>query len=209
MAKLVLMRHGQSYTNAKAHRSAPNEANFLTQKGLHDTIQAGIDFQQHGIVFDYACCSTYPRTFLTAATFLSGANHPPIELHQFHDFRERQYGFTKYVPSSTLKEMYGGGVIQGWDDHLDTVPGDPALGETQQQVYDRASALFDQLIVPYLEEDKNVLCVNHFYVMRALMSHIAVGSAVKMPFLDAKNSMPVIYEYVNGVFVGAEDEQEA
>jgi 2,3-bisphosphoglycerate-dependent phosphoglycerate mutase len=201
MAKLVLCRHGQSYTNAKAHKAAPNEANFLTVKGFQDTLQAGMDFAQHGIVFDYACCSTYPRTFLTATAFLSGANHPPIALEQYADFRERQYGFTEYVPSSVLKEMYGGGVIQGWDDELDTVPGDPATGETQQQVYDRVVPLFESLIVPKLQEGQNVFCVNHFYVMRALMSHIQVGSAALMPKLDAKNSQPVVFDYVDGKFV--------
>jgi bisphosphoglycerate-dependent phosphoglycerate mutase len=203
MAKLVLMRHGQSYTNAKAHRAAPNEANFLTVKGFQDTLQAGVEFQAQNIHFDYACCSTFPRTFLTAATFLSGANHPPIALEQYEAFTERKYGFTEYVPSSVLKEMYGGGVIQGWDDELDTVPGDPTIGETQQQVYDRAVPLFESLIVPKLQEGKNVLCVNHFYVMRALMSHVQVGSAALMPKLDAKNSQPFVFDYVNGKFLAA------
>lgn len=201
MAKLVLIRHGQSYTNAKAHRAAPNDANFLTVKGVQDTLQAGADFAAQQIVFDYACCSTFPRTFLTGATFLSGAGHPPIALEQFEAFTERKYGFTEYVPSSVLKEMYGGGVIKDWDDRLDTVPGEPSLGETQQQVYDRCVPLFESLIVPKLQEGKNVFCVNHFYVMRALMSHIKVGSAELMPVLDAKNSQPFVFEYIDGKFV--------
>jgi broad specificity phosphatase PhoE len=201
MAKLTLLRHGQSYTNAKAHRSAPNDQNFLTVKGFKDTLAAGEEFQAHDITFDYACCSTYPRTFLTATAFLSGAGHPPIAIEQFFDFRERAYGFTEYVPSSVLKEMYGGGVIQGWDDHLDTVPGDPTLGETQQAVYDRVVKLFDELIVPKLVLGQNVLCVNHFYVMRALISHIKCGSAALMPVTDAKNSVPFVFDYVDGKFV--------
>jgi 2,3-bisphosphoglycerate-dependent phosphoglycerate mutase len=201
MAKLTLLRHGQSYTNSKAHKTAANDQNFLTPKGFHDTLKAGEQFAQHNIVFDYACCSTYPRTYLTATAFLSGAGHPPIAVDTYADFRERQYGFTEYVPSSTLKEMYGGGVIQGWDDFLDTVPGDPAIGETQQQVYDRAVPLFESLIVPKLELGENVLCVNHFYVMRALISHIQVGSAANMPVLDAPNSVPFVFDYVDGKFV--------
>jgi len=200
MAKLVLMRHGQSYTNSKAHRAAPNDTNFLTVKGFQDTLQAGIDFTEHDIKFDYACCTIYPRTFLTATAFLSGAGHPPIALEQFEALVDRKYGFTEYVPSSVLKEMYGGGVIKDWDDRLDTVPGDPSLGETQQQVYDRVVPLLESLIVPKLQSGQNVLCVNHFYVMRALMSHIKVGSAELMPVLDAKNSVPFVFDYVDGKF---------
>jgi 2,3-bisphosphoglycerate-dependent phosphoglycerate mutase len=200
MAKLTLLRHGESYTNAKAHRSSPNEANFLTVKGFQDTLQAGIEFKEHDIVFDYACCTTYPRTFLTATAFLSGASHPPIALEQFESLVERKYGFTEYVPSSVLIEMYGGGVIQGWDDELDTVPGDPALGETQQQVYDRVVPVFENVILPKLQSGQNVLCVNHFYVMRALMSHIKVGSAELMPVLKAKNSVPFVFDYIDGKF---------
>jgi 2,3-bisphosphoglycerate-dependent phosphoglycerate mutase len=198
MAKLVILRHGQSYTNSKAHKAAPNETNFLTPKGFQDTLTAGQEFSAlYGhIKFDFACCSTYPRTYLTAAAFLSGANHPPIEVLTYADLRERQYGFTEYVPTATLKEMYGGGVIQGWDDHLDTVPGDPAIGETQQQVYDRVIPFFNSVILPKLAAGQNVLCVNHFYVMRALLSHIEVGSAAKMPELDAKNSVPHIFQYI-------------
>jgi bisphosphoglycerate-dependent phosphoglycerate mutase len=201
MAKLVLLRHGQSYTNAKAHKSAANEQNFLTVKGFQDTIQAGVDFAEHDIKFDYACCTIYPRTFLTATAFLSGAGHPPIALEQHADLVERKYGFTEYVPTSVLKEMYGGGVIKDWDDRLDTVPGDPALGETQQAVYDRVVKLFDELIVPKLVLGQNVLCVNHFYVMRALISHIKCGSAALMPVTDAKNSVPFVFDYVDGKFV--------
>ena len=203
MAKLLLIRHGQSYTNSKAHKTAANDQNFLTPKGFMDTLQAGIEFAEHGVSFDYACCSTYPRTFLTASAFLSGAGHKPITVEEHADFRERAYGFTEYMPTSILEEMYGGEVIQGWDDHLDTVPGDPTIGETQQQVYDRVIPLFESLILPKLEDNQNVLCVNHFYVMRALLSHIQVGSAAMMPNLKAKNSQPFMFDYVNGKFLAS------
>lgn len=196
MAKLTLLRHGISYTNSKLHKTAKNEANFLTVNGFKGALESGEEFKQEGIKFDYACCSTYPRTFLTAAAFLSGAEHAPIEVEQFPEIVERQYGFKEYMPTSVLEQMYGGEEIQGWDDLLDTCPGDPSIGETQQQVYDRVVEFFNTKIIPRLAQGQNVLMVTHFYVMRALISHIDHGSAAGMPNIHVSNADPVTYDFL-------------
>lgn len=187
MAILTLMRHGRSYTNAKKHKTANNDQNFLTVEGIQATIKAGQEFNSD-IAFDKVFCSTFPRTFLTATTFLSAMEHAPVSIHQFDDIVERKYGFTEYMPTTVLEEMYSGEEIDGWDDYLDTVPGDPAIGETQQQVYDRVINWWDTVLVPQLQAGNNVLVVSHFYVMKAMLSHINRGDATEMPSLHINNS---------------------
>lgn len=201
MAQLVLMRHGRSYTNAKKHKTANNDQNFLTVEGIQATIKAGQEFDS-GVTFDRVFSSTYPRTFLTATTFLSAMEHPPIAIKQYDDIIERKYGFTEYMPTALLEEMYSGEEIEGWDDHLDTVPGDPALGETQQQVYDRVVNWWDIYVMPELKFGRNVLIVSHYYVMKAMLSHINRGDATEMPAIDVRNSEPVIFTFDGDKFSG-------
>ena len=201
MAKLILMRHARSYTNAKKHKTANNDQNFLTVEGIQATIKAGQEFDS-SITFDRVFSSTYPRTFLTATTFLSAMDHPPITVKQYDDIIERKYGFTEYMPTKVLEEMYSGEEIQGWDDHLDTVPGDPALGETQQQVYDRVINWWEIYLMPELKFGRNVLVVSHYYVMKAMLSHINCSNASHMPTIDVRNSEPVVFTFDGEKFHG-------
>jgi 2,3-bisphosphoglycerate-dependent phosphoglycerate mutase len=200
MAFLTLSRHGQSYTNAKLIKSVSNYANLLTPKGITDSINAGIDFRKNEIDFDHAFCSTYPRTFITLSSMLSGMGNKPVEIQEIEALIERHYGFTEYMPSDTLNAMYGGGVVAGWDDYLDTIPGDPTLGESQRQVYDRVIPFVEDTILPLLEEGQNVICVNHFYVMRALLSWIDTKSPELMPQIPVSNSQLYTFHYSDRKF---------
>lgn len=193
MSTLVLLRHGQSYTNA-GRKMSGNQHNLLTSHGIERTLEEArkfrVEFPDHH--FDHALFSPFPRAIQTGLNFLSGVYNKNVDYEIVDDLKEREYGFNEYVSYAALYERYTKEVVTTWDDDLDAAPPTNG-GESQRAVYQRAVAAFERLALPRLVDGQNVLIVSHFYTIRALRSFIEYQSPENMLEFEPENSVPVRY----------------
>jgi 2,3-bisphosphoglycerate-dependent phosphoglycerate mutase len=194
MAKLVLLRHGQSYTN-EGREVAKEQQNLLSRAGVQQSLDNTIAFRKANpdLHFDLALMSPYQRALQTGLNFLSMSDSKPVDIIVDHRLCERSYGFENFINIKQLIRDYGADEVASWDSDLYSRPSRD--GETQLNVYERVMASFRDNIRPALDEGKNVIVVAHFYVLKALQSSLEHNGPSKMPEFDPKNCTPYIYDY--------------
>lgn len=189
MNNLILLRHGISYTNEG--RAVDNEQQILlTTSGVMGTLAAATKFREENpeLHFDHAFFSPYQRAVQTGLNFLSIAENKPINLTYVDDFRERSYGFTNFIGIRDLIDQYGDAVVNSWDDQIDTRP--HPLGESQAEVYERVISQYQNQVVPRLLSGEKVLLVAHYYVIKALHSHLLGNGPEGMVDIKPRNAVP-------------------
>lgn len=197
MSKLIFLRHGISYTNEGRYVDKEQQ-NLLSRTGIHQALMNAEEFRvaNPDLHFDHAFISTYQRAIQTGLNFLSTFENKPIDVEYVHDIRERGYGFERFIGIKELIQEHGKHVVDSWDLELDKRPHPD--GESLQEVYDRTVGVFNEHVTPRLASGENVLIVAHYFVLKALMSHVAIGNATLMPMFSPRNCTPYMYEYLDG-----------
>lgn len=192
MINLVLLRHGQSMTNAGLHVDN-DEQNILTMKGIHDTLRHAGNFRTlfPNLQFDRVFVSPMYRAKQTALNFLTAIENKAIDITVLDDLRERTYGFTSFLKIEDLIKQFGQAEVDSWELDLNATPG--VTGESIQMMYDRVIPAYEQHVLPSLGNDQNVLVVSHYYTMKCLQSHIQFGNIKMAPLFEPKNCLPVPY----------------
>jgi 2,3-bisphosphoglycerate-dependent phosphoglycerate mutase len=196
MAKLVLLRHGISYTNEG--RSVDKEQqNLLSRAGVQQSLMNAEKFraEQPELHFDQAFISSYQRALQTGLNFLTMFENKPIDIHIDARLRERTYGFDNFINIKQLIRDYGQEAVDSWDSDLYTKPS--RNGETQIDVYARVMDHFDEKVVPALQSGQNVILVAHFYVLKALKSYLHTNGPANMASFDPRNCTPYLYHCEN------------
>lgn len=191
---LILMRHGQSYTNSG--RNIDNEhQNILTEKGILDTMRNARAFRKAfpDMHFDHAFCSPLPRAKQTNLNFLSVLDNNAISVEYVDDFVERSLGFDSYLKIEDMLRIYGQEAVDSWETDPEAIPAD-GKGESLRAVYDRVVRAYELLVVPRLQAGETVLITAHYYVLKVLQSHLEYGDCSKVQIFDPRNSQPVAYE---------------
>lgn len=190
--KLVLLRHGVSYSNSGKYTPVQNQ-NLLSESGVQGVIQSSKLFKEEhpDLHFSHVFSSTYVRAMQTAMNFLSIKENHPVDIQFDSRIVERDYGFTNFIGYHDLIAKRGKEEVESWDNEFDKAPSEH--GETQIQVYNRTMEFFEDKVRPVMG-DGDILIVAHFYILRALQSHIACGSWTKMNDFLPKNCQPVVYD---------------
>lgn len=193
MAKLVLLRHGQSYTN-EGRPVDKEQQNLLSRTGVQQSLMNAEQFRVDNpdLHFDVAYMSPYKRALQTGLNFLTYFENRPIDINVENDIRERSYGFENFINIKQLIRDHGQEAVNSWDADLYTRPSEQ--GETQMDVYERVIGVYDRQIWPKLMEGKNILLVAHFYVLKAMLSHLNDQGAGAMPTYHPENCTPYMFD---------------
>lgn len=186
MAKLILVRHGESQWNKK-HIFTGWVDITLTRKGIDETQELAKKIKE--IKFDVMFTSCLERARATlmliaseqdkTATFIhSGdkyeikvdkkSNHK-IPVYSYVDLNERYYGLLQGMKKDDAREKFGEEQVYLWRRSFKEKPPE---GESLEDVCCRVSNFFEKEVKLFLDEGKNVLISAHGNSLRALVKYI-------------------------------------
>lgn len=177
MAKLILVRHGESTWNAIGAWTGLTD---ISLDGKGKEVARKDAEKLKGISIDIAYTSKLLRAKQTLDEIKSvlGIDVPTFENEALN---ERDYGDFTGKNKWEIKEAYGEEKFEkwrrGWDEPIPN-------GETLRDVYDRVIPYYEAEILPKLKEDKNVLIVAHGNSLRALTKYLGNISDEDVPNLE-------------------------
>lgn len=187
MAKLILVRHGQSTYNEKGLWAGFIDCP-LTDLGREEARAAGEALKD--VHIDTVFVSDLLRaqqTWEEMAKVLGCKDIKPIIAPEI---KERNYGDLAGKNKWEMKEQYGEEQWmkwrRGWNDD---VPG----GETLEDVYNRVVPYYQQTILPLLKEGKTVLLSAHGNSLRALVKYLDDISDEDIPKLEIATGGIYVY----------------
>lgn len=189
---IVLMRHGESLTNAEIPGIKTDHVNFLTSTGVDQCRAAGIKMSKNGFKPHKVFCSPLPRAqmsmMLALGSIAESDGHAPEEIEFVEDLKEMLFhGDGIHRTEAEMKSTYG-------DNHLDKVwkdvdhPATPG-GETQRDVYKRVSKVMEETIMPVASHSE-VLVVCHYFIIKAAKAWLDGEGAEAMPDYTPINGHP-------------------
>lgn len=222
MARLIMMRHGESVWNAKNQFTGWVDVP-LSRKGVEEALEGGRMISEMPI--DVVYVSTLNRAQTTAVLALSEhkSGRTPIFKHsegtRLEDWgkiyneaalegqipvfiawqlNERYYGELQGLNKQETRNKYGDEQVLIWRRSFD-VP--PPNGESLKMTAERTIPFFKEVIVPNLEEGKNVFISAHGNSLRSIVMELDQLSPDEVVKLEIATGAPISYNYENGHFV--------
>jgi 2,3-bisphosphoglycerate-dependent phosphoglycerate mutase len=187
MAKLVLVRHGQSLWNLEDRFTGWVDVP-LTDKGRDEARRAGKTLKD--IRFDVAYTSVLWRAQETLDIILEVlAQQPPVIRDQA--LNERHYGDLQGLNKKKTAERYGADQVKLWRRSYDTPPPN---GEALKNTAERTLPFFDRAILGDLQLGKNVLVVAHGNSNRSIVMKLDQLSKEQVIELELATGVPLVYE---------------
>lgn len=218
MAKLVLIRHGQSVWNLKNVFTGWVDVP-LSPNGINEAIEAGKELAN--ITFDVIYTSVQIRSIETAMIALAQNKNDktPVVIHSegrmkdwttiyseamladvipvYHDWHlnERYYGELQGKNKAETVLEYGDEQVHQWRRSYN-VP--PPNGECLQDTAERTIPFFKEQIIPLLEQGKNVLISAHGNSLRSIVMYVEKLTKEEVLNLEIPTGKPLYYEMENG-----------
>jgi len=218
MAKLILIRHGESVWNKKNVFTGWVDVP-LSSNGVKEAIKAGE--QLSGMNFDIVFTSVQIRAIETAMLILARnkSDKTPVIIHNegkmkewaaiysketenalipvYSDWHlnERYYGELQGKNKAETAREYGDEQVHQWRRSYD-VP--PPNGECLRDTAGRTIPYFRDVIMPHLQDGKNVLVSAHGNSLRSIVMHIENLTREGVLQLEIPTGLPLFYEMING-----------
>ncbi len=219
MAKLILMRHGQSAWNEKNLFTGWVDIP-LSEKGVQESIEGGKKIRS--IPIDLIYTSTLVRSHMTLAlamlqhesgkipVFQHAGQGKLDEWSQIHsesakaatlpvfmawELNERMYGELQGKNKAEMAEEFGAEQVQIWRRSFDTPPPE---GESLAMTAKRTLPYFKKEILPALENGQNVFVCAHGNSLRSIVMHLDSLSKEEVLKLELPTGESIIYEFEDG-----------
>ncbi len=188
MAKLILIRHGQSIWNLENRFTGWVDVP-LTQLGREEARAAANRLR--GIEIHVAYTSALRRAQHTLDEILAtlGMDVPVIRDQALN---ERHYGDLQGLNKEDTAKKYGPEQVKIWRRSFD-VP--PPGGEALKQTAERTLPFFDRCIMGDIRQGKNVLVVAHGNSNRSIVMQLEQLSPEQILSLELGTGIPRMYEF--------------
>jgi 2,3-bisphosphoglycerate-dependent phosphoglycerate mutase len=214
MAKLVLLRHGESDWNQKNLFTGWVDVD-LTEKGEAEGRRGGALLVGNGLLPDVVHTSLLRRAIRTAQLSLDAADRHWIPVRRSWRLNERHYGALQGKDKTQVRDEFGDEQFMLWRRSYDTPPPVLADDDEYSQVSDpryadlletlpRTECLKDVVgrmlpywydaIVPDLRRHDVVLVAAHGNSLRALIKHLDGLSDDAVVSLNVPTGIPLYYE---------------
>ncbi len=224
MAKLVLIRHGESMWNQKNVFTGWVDVP-LSNKGIEEALTAGEKIAD--IDFDIIFTSTLLRAQMTTsiAMLKLASGKTPVMMHKeggrltdwakiydptlaqatipvYADWHlnERYYGELQGLNKAATMEKFGTEQVKLWRRSYD-VP--PPNGESLKDTAARTIPFFLSDIMPCVVAGKNVLIVAHGNSLRSIIMHINKLSESEVIGLELATGEPIFFTFQDGKLLPA------
>jgi 2,3-bisphosphoglycerate-dependent phosphoglycerate mutase len=188
MAKLVLVRHGQSLWNLQNRFTGWVDVP-LTAKGREEA-RAGAESLKH-IMFDVAYTSTLQRAQETLAIILEAIGQKNVPIIRDQALNERDYGELAGLNKAETAKRYGEEQVKIWRRSYDVAP--PG-GESLKMTAARTLPFFDRAVLGDLKQGSNVLLVAHGNSNRSIVMELDKLSQEAVIALELGTGIPRSYE---------------
>ena len=215
MAKLVLIRHGQSEWNLSNQFTGWVDVD-LSEKGVEQAKNAGKLIKAQGIEFDYAFTSVLTRAIKTLHYALEESDQLWIPEVKSWRLNERHYGALQGQNKAKAAEKWGDEQVHIWRRSYDVLPPlldadaegsaakdrryanlDPRMipgGENLKVTLERVIPFWEDEIAPKLLDGKNVIIAAHGNSLRALTKYIENISDADIMDVEMATGEPVVYD---------------
>jgi 2,3-bisphosphoglycerate-dependent phosphoglycerate mutase len=189
MAKLVLLRHGESQWNLENRFTGWVDVP-LSPKGEQEARVAGRKLA--GITFDRAYTSVLKRAIDTLTIVLEVIGQTGIPIEKDKALNERLYGELQGLNKAETAKKYGEHQVKIWRRSFDVRP--PG-GESLKDTADRVLPYYEQHIRPQILAGKNILIAAHGNSLRALVMQLDQLSKEAVLELNIPTGAPLFYEF--------------
>jgi 2,3-bisphosphoglycerate-dependent phosphoglycerate mutase len=217
MAKLILIRHGQSVWNKKNVFTGWVDVP-LSQEGIDEALKAGETIAD--IKFDVVYTSLQIRAIETAMIALAAnkSDKTPVVIHDegkmaewttiyneemsrniipvYRDWHlnERYYGELQGKNKAETASVYGEEQVHIWRRSYDVAP--PG-GECLKDTAERTVPFFKENILAQLHAGKNVLISAHGNSLRSIVMYIENLTEEEVLKLEIPTGVPLFYNYLD------------
>ena len=193
MARLILIRHGQSVWNAENRFTGWADVD-LSEKGVKEAEEAGNELRDQ--VIDVIHTSDLIRAKRTAEIVIR-ANVSSKDTVTKSDWRlnERNYGALQGLNKAETAEKHGAEQVRIWRRSFDVAPPE---GESLEMTAKRTIPYFEEEILPDLESGESVLVSAHGNSLRSIVMHIEGISPEDIVSFEIQTGVPRYYDYSNG-----------
>lgn len=189
MARLVLLRHGESQWNLENRFTGWVDVP-LSPKGIAEAKQAGEKLR--GFTFDRAFTSVLSRANETLRIVLETTGQPTIPIEKDKALNERMYGDLQGLNKAETAQKYGDAQVKIWRRSYDVKP--PG-GESLKDTAERALPYYEKMIRPYLLKGETVIIAAHGNSLRALVMELDQLSMEEVLELNIPTGAPLLYEF--------------
>ncbi|WP_447643014.1 MULTISPECIES: 2,3-bisphosphoglycerate-dependent phosphoglycerate mutase [Chitinophagaceae] len=189
MAKLVIVRHGQSQWNLENRFTGEVDID-LTEQGRAEAHAAGDKLK--GYLFDTAFTSILKRAQETLHIILDIIGETNIPVIEDKALNERNYGNLQGLNKAETAQKYGDEQVHIWRRSYDVAP--PG-GESLKDTYNRVIPYYKTTIEPKLQTGKDILIVAHGNSLRSLAMYLENISAQDIADLNIPTGVPKLYVF--------------
>jgi 2,3-bisphosphoglycerate-dependent phosphoglycerate mutase len=188
MAKLVLVRHGQSQWNLENRFTGWVDVP-LSEKGQQEARQAGRALQ--GIRFDQAFTSNLQRAQNTLKLILEELQQTSLPTIQDQALNERHYGDLQGLDKAETAKKYGDEQVHIWRRSYDVAP---PKGESLKDTAARTIPYFNSKILPMVKSGKNVIVAAHGNSLRSIVMELDQLTKEQVLKLEIPTGSPIVYD---------------
>ncbi|PIQ84999.1 MAG: 2,3-bisphosphoglycerate-dependent phosphoglycerate mutase [Candidatus Omnitrophica bacterium CG11_big_fil_rev_8_21_14_0_20_45_26] len=189
MAKLVLVRHGQSQWNLENKFTGWVDVE-LTDLGREEARKAGDKLKD--IKFDKAYTSDLKRAQETLSIILETIGQTGIPIETDQALNERMYGDLQGLNKAETAKKYGEKQVHIWRRSYDIAPPN---GESLKDTAARTLPYYEQKIVPDLKDGKNTLVAAHGNSLRSIVMFLDKLTQEEVLELNLGTGVPIIYDF--------------
>ena len=188
MARLVLLRHGESQWNLENRFTGWVDVP-LSPRGIQEARNAGDKLR--GFSFNRAFTSVLARANETLRLALEGIGQTDIPIEKDKALNERMYGELQGLNKAETAKKYGDDQVKIWRRSFDVRP--PG-GESLKDTADRVLPYYESKIKPYVLQDEKILIAAHGNSLRALVMELEQLTKEQVLELNIPTGAPLLYE---------------
>jgi 2,3-bisphosphoglycerate-dependent phosphoglycerate mutase len=188
MARLVLLRHGESQWNLENRFTGWVDVP-LSPRGIQEAKNAGEKLRS--FKFDRAFTSVLARANETLRLALETIGQSDIPIERDKALNERMYGELQGLNKAETARKYGEEQVKIWRRSYDVRP--PG-GESLKDTADRVLPYYDQKIKPFVLNGETILIAAHGNSLRALVMRLDQLSREQVLELNIPTGAPLLYE---------------
>lgn len=188
MARLVLLRHGESQWNLENRFTGWVDVP-LSPRGIQEAKDAGVKL--NGFTFDRAFTSVLSRANETLRLVLEAVGQTSIPIEKDKALNERMYGDLQGLNKTETAQKYGEAQVKIWRRSYDVKP--PG-GESLKDTAERVLPYYESKIKPYLFKGETILIAAHGNSLRALAMQLEQLTKEQVLELNIPTGAPLLYE---------------
>lgn len=189
MARLVLLRHGESQWNLENRFTGWVDVP-LSPKGEQEARAAGEKLK--GFRFDQAYTSVLKRAIDTLSLVLEVTGQTNVPTEQDQALNERMYGDLQGLNKAETAKKYGDQQVKIWRRSYDVRP--PG-GESLKDTAERVLPYYEKRIKPEILAGKTLIVAAHGNSLRALVMQLDRLTKEQVLELNIPTGAPLLYEF--------------